>query len=423
MKNYGIILLHLLFVFLLYQLFCFTGIINGFPDNTNLVVFDVGWYKTIIDEGYVFVKFSQTNLAFFPFFPYLWKFTRLSAVGISIINLGFTLIGFTLINRFYSFKTWEMLVFLSIPSLFFCFVPYSEASFYLFSAILLLGLYKESKILILIGLFLTGITRSAAIIFLPAIIFTELINCNVKKERIADTIRNISMYFSVILLSLLVVAFIQWTQTGKWFYFIKAQKYWDNTIRLPALPLTTTNPHRQLWLDGSALILGIFALIQSIIIFYKWIYLKFNFIVNKAFAFSLVYLSLVTLFTLFTHTKDNIGRTSIYSQNRFIFATPFFIVFILHYIRDKTLRNKDLLTIIPVIVLISISFGAFNLLINFDKYLLFNILLMLIYTGLYLMILFKVSILSKFWWLGIYTINTIFQVYMYNLFINEQFAG
>ncbi len=423
MKNYGIILLHLLLAFLLYQLFYFAGIINEFPDNSNLIIFDGGWYKTIVDNGYVWVKNSQTNLAFFPFFPYLWKFTRLSAVGICILNSSLTLIGFLLINRYYSLKSWEKLVFLSMPSMFFCFVPYSEASFFLFSAILLIGLYKDSKILIITGLFMTGITRSAAIMFLPAIIFAELINCNIEKGKKAQMIKKLAIYCGVILLALLLVVAIQWVQTGKWFNFIKAQKYWDNKISIPALPLTTTNQHRQLWLDGTAFMVGIFATIQSFIIFFKWIYLKYNFKINKAFAFSLIYISVITLFILFTRTKDALGRTTIYSLNRYVFATPFFIVFLLHYLHNRPLIRKDLLTILTVIILISVSFGAYRLFIHFDKYILLNILLMIFYTGLYLMILFRVRILQKLWWIGIYTINIVFQVYMHNLFISVQFTG
>ncbi len=413
----------MLLVFLLYHLLCLAGIIDGFPDNNNLIIFDGGWYKTIVDKGYVFVENSQTNLAFFPFFPYLWKFTRLSAVGISILNLVLTFVGLILINRYYSLKSWEILIFISIPSMFYCFVPYSEGTFYLFSVIMLIGLYKDSKILVIIGLFLTGLTRSAAIMFFPAIIFAELTNCNFKEIKKAHTIRNLAIYCGVIILTLLIVAVIQWAQTGKWFYFIEAQVHWDNKISLPAFPLTTTHQHRQLWFDGAAFIIGIFALIQSCVLFFKWIYLKSDFRINKAFAFSLVYLSVITLYILFSRTKDALGRTTIYSLNRYTFATPFFIVFILHYIRNNPLRKKDLLTIIPVIMLIILMFGAYRLPNYFDKYLLLNILLMLVYTGLYLLILFKVNILNKLWWLGIYAINIVFQVYMYNLFINIQFTG
>ncbi len=423
MKNYGIILIHVIIVFLIYLLLYFTGIINGFPDRSNLIIFDAGWYKTIVDKGYVFVKNSQTNLAFFPFFPYLWKYSRLSAVGISILNSLLTLIGFLLINRYYSLKSWEKLIFLSIPSLFFCFIPYSEATFYLFSSILLIGLYKDSKTLIITGLLLSTLTRSSSILFFPAIIFTELVNCNIKEDKPADTIRNIAIYCGVMLFTILIVAIIQWAQTGIWFYFIKAQKYWGNKISLPAFPLTSTNTHRQLWFDATAFIVGILALIQSCILFFKWIYLKYNFRINKAFAFSLVYLSAVTLFVLFSRTKDAMGRTTIYSLSRYVFATPFFVVFLLHYIRNRSLIKKDLLIILPVIIFLSFSFGAYILFIHFDKYLLFNILLMLVYTGLYLMILFRVNILKKLWWTGIYAINIVFQVYMYNLVINGQFTG
>jgi len=116
-------------------LFIMASILNLLRDecvainNSSIASYDAGWYKDIAVNGYSIKESNQSNVAFFPLFPMLWRLSNTSNIGISLINLSIFLFSIFLIWRSYQLKVIELLLCLSIPSLFFCWVPFSEALF------------------------------------------------------------------------------------------------------------------------------------------------------------------------------------------------------------------------------------------------------------------------------------------------------
>ncbi len=164
------IIAFILIYFLLYQL----GFISVYPTNSNLVNMDASWYKDIRDDGYYYSDTTTSPMAFFPLFPYVWKLTGLNSIGISIFNYLIFLLGFSLLSKHLKLNFKQNLLFLSTPSLFFCFIPYSESLFFLGSVILLIGLNKDNIIIVVTGHIITTFSRSVGVVFIPAYIFTNL---------------------------------------------------------------------------------------------------------------------------------------------------------------------------------------------------------------------------------------------------------
>ncbi len=163
-KKHGYILIHLFILLVLALIFRSAEITTLLPGNHNLTNWDAGWYYSIVQHNYVFHENVQSNLAFFPLFPYLWKLLNVSFAGISIINGIIFYIGFFILSVTFKIPWQKGLVLLSVPSLFFCFTAYSESLFYLCSVCLLCGLKLDNKPLKFAGAFLAGLTRPTAML-------------------------------------------------------------------------------------------------------------------------------------------------------------------------------------------------------------------------------------------------------------------
>src|SRR5690606_11192213 len=237
MKNttYISIFLHLIIVITGYWLLHSLKYFHSQPTNHNLINWDAVFLKSIVTDGYEYVPYSGTNLAFFPLFPLLWKVTGFSPVGISIFNAFLFLASLTLLLRRKQVDFIILLILLSIPSFIFFAVPYSESLFFLFATCILIGYEQEAPFLKNIGFLGASIVKSASIIFIPAIIICELLGENNGKDQVR------SVYISSLssLLGLVVGATVQGIQTGQWFYFLEIQQYWGRHWIVPELPLVS----------------------------------------------------------------------------------------------------------------------------------------------------------------------------------------
>ncbi|MFT6850190.1 MAG: hypothetical protein ACJATA_001000 [Sphingobacteriales bacterium] len=296
-----------------------------FPIEFHLDNWDVDWYKMIVEDGYSFAKGQQSNVAFYPLFPLVWKSLGSSLLGISIFNLLIFNSALLIFWKTFKLKAWELLNLVAIPSLFFCFIPYSEALFFLGGAILLGGLKKEKLWMLALGLFICGITRSVSVIFVPIIFGVYLLSSNKENWKI-NSLRFLGLSTLLLALNWLVHRFLV-AQSGVEFTTYELQKAWNKVLAIPQLPLTTWGGRRLVWLDGISLFVGFSTLIWLL----KKGWNKFenlDYAPKKSRVFSFSYLFLVTIITLL-FAVSNGNSTSVYSLNRYIFATPFFSIFLL----------------------------------------------------------------------------------------------
>ena len=245
--------IHIVVFVTLYMVLGFLGFLHQVPGNQNLILWDSAWYNSVRLSGYWFDPAAQSNSGFFPLFPYFWRVLGVGVFQISLINAAIALFSFGLIANTFRFETDESLLYLSLPGMFFLYIPYTESLFYLFSAMMLIGLYKKNNLLIMVGIFLSSLVRPTSFFFLPAIIFMEIINAGLGQNAWKKAIWNMMIYSFVTLAAFFLVVLIQWYQTGVWFAYIKAQTmFWGHAIHWPKFPLVTWEGARLLWLDGTA---------------------------------------------------------------------------------------------------------------------------------------------------------------------------
>lgn len=414
-KPFLVIGLHIICLILVFHFLSFHDFFKGIG---NFKQWDAFWYEKIAKEGYEFKANEASSSGFFPLFSYVWRFTGLGDNGISYLNYTFFIIGILLLKKAFAFSNSFLLLALSVPSMMFMYVPYTEALFFLSTSIFLYGLIRNNYKAIYIGLFFASLTRPTAIFFIPAILFMELMY----HKNVKTTFLNVIKYSSVSIAGIFVVLIIQFVKTGVWFAYFKAQtNSWGRVIQIPELPFTTWDGTRILWIDGIALIFGF---ISFFIVLYfllkKWL-LKKLIEVDKATLFSLCYLVMATLSVVFFNGKDELGGTSLMGANRYVMATPC-LVLLLNYFNS----NRENIKALSIISLISIIISAFMLGLGSiikpynhaysNRYVLF----ILFYVLSYLLLSTKQN--SKYIF-SIYLLNIFAQIILMSYFSNGLWVG
>ncbi len=332
--------------------------------NSNFLNWDAEHYAYIKDHGY-----QGFRVAFFPLFPLIWRALTVGVFGMVLINSIVFLISFyVLIEKLKITSVSEILLYLTIPGFIFFYLPYSESMFFLCSVIILAGLHDHKDYLVYIGLFLAILSRPAFTIFIPALIITEFTGPPGAKKY-----QRIGLYVLISLIGLFLVGLIQFMDTGEWFKFFSAQKLWGNHLQIPKLPLTSWAGGFIVKTDGFAFLTGILAggYLLALLLKLKW--------AGKPppgeVIFSLAYIGGITLSVLLFRGG------SLFSLNRFIFATPFIIVCLHHWIDlDFDLSIRRLLSIFGAIFLFWLLFGSYVHIQQTIKYALLSLYVILIFT-------------------------------------------
>lgn len=403
-------------------LYLFLARITGtmvLPTNDSLIRLDAEWYEIIKNNGYYYNEGQRGPMAFFPLFPGVWSITTLNAIGISLLNYTFFCIAFYILASHLEFDLKTSLLFLSTPSLFFCYIPYSEALFFLGTVILLIGLHKKDLRMIVAGLTIAAFTRSIGMVFIGAILFVYLINIlsfPIEVKKLAKWAILMCLLTGGITLA---VFFIQYLYTGEWFVFFKVQNAWQRTIQLPTLPFTTLNDSRVLWLDGLALLVCLYALVLCC----RYIILaaaKKN-TSEMALLFSAAYLAIVGLLTIFYNgVWPGFEGTTLMSINRFVFSTPFFIYFAGRLLLSKGDKKYLLIILFFLTILTWLLLGAYKPLPGHENYM----TTLTYFTNLSAyVLLYALLPRYRFSYFLLYVINSFLQIDLFNAYLHNQWVG
>ena len=305
-------------VFILLLFILGSGIVPASLSESTLTHWDALHYTAIRDRGY-----AGYESAFFPLFPYTWHLLQASATSIALLNWSVFSIGMALLATAFEARRSELLLLLSVPSLMFMYLPYTEAFFFLFAVLLILGLKEKNLLLTTLGILLCGIVRPTAVVFAPALLATFYFCEKEKRKALLKALvlaaLTCAVFFSVL--------YFQSLQNGNWHAFFDEQKTgWGNSFRFPSLPLTSWSGWKIVMLDGTALLFGLSAAVFTI---YKAVLLlrkKTEPLAPELF-FSLLYLSGMALIVLFYRGG------SLFSLNRFVFAGPFLSVALIWFLR------------------------------------------------------------------------------------------
>lgn len=323
----GHLVLAVTFYLILYRL----GIITSLPDERNVLKWDAEWFNSIRLNGYEFRDNAICNLAFFPLFPYFWKWTFLNGVGISIVNYSIFILSLVYLLKDEVISYIFLLFIFSTASFIFFALPYTESMFFLFATLILRGYQTNSRIMMIAGFLFASLVRSVALIFIPAIIICAFFS---SKQQLSRALFKTALYnILACLTGLFISAFIQYHQTHKWLYFLKVQKIWGREWLLPSLPLTSTYPARTMSIDGTAFIIGVLAIyfcFKYVFVFFKKTFKSSSIVfeMDIMVLFSIICLAGITILdTCFTFKINS--SSNIWSINRHIFCSPFYIIFLL----------------------------------------------------------------------------------------------
>lgn len=311
--------------------------------------FDAILYQDIKNNGY----YQNWLCAFFPAFPFLWKWMNVSPTGIAVFNTVLFLFSSSLLAFHYKLEWKRQVFFLSIPSLIFMFVPYTESLFFFAGTLLLIGLKHNKMLLIVCALFLGSLVRPTTFIFVPAILGCWFFATHSLKEGLVKSILPVSF----LLLGLFSTVYIHFIYTKEWFIFFEAQKLWQNHLHVPRLPLRSWGGDGSTRYDGSSLALAFCCGYYLFILLIKKI--KHNHMVPKDLSFALLYI-IGTALVVLLYRDGNL-----YSLNRFIYATPF-IVAVLHYFFETyTFTWKHVWIVLIFTELFWLLFNSYNHIHNF----------------------------------------------------------
>ena len=96
-KIIQIALIHLTVAACMYSILYYFNIIKLIPSNETLQNWDADWFHSIKSSGYLLINGERSNVAFFPLFSYLWRFSYLNATGISILNIGILILSLAIL--------------------------------------------------------------------------------------------------------------------------------------------------------------------------------------------------------------------------------------------------------------------------------------------------------------------------------------
>ncbi len=316
----------ILFLFYSAQAGFFAFFINGLSLFTpeNLLNWDAEHYGFIATEGYDIMR-----TAFFPLFPVLWNITNLSVPAVSILNGLLFIVSFSFIASMYQIRWHHLILIAATPTFVFFFLPYSESLFFLGSILILIGYRRPHFALLLIGFFITSLARPTAGIFLPALIITEWL-C---RKNAVTAMQRIIASTVVVLVGMFAALYFQQLHTGTWLTFFEVQaEHWDNRLRIPEFPLRSWAGMWVTALDGTALFISLCSGYQ---LFKWWVKARFKLQLSqeKSLVFSLLYLFGSGLVVLLFRGGE------LFSVNRFIFASAFFIVAANYFLRQQFTRK------------------------------------------------------------------------------------
>ena len=370
---------------------------NDLLSQNQFLNWDAAHYNSIRKDGY-----EGFLVAFFPLFPLIWKWTHLGVFGVVVLNAFIYLISFYLLIKRMKVDVLETVLYLSVPSAIFYYLPYTESLFFMSSTMLILGVKNDKLYQVLIGLFFCTLSRPSFTVLIPSLILLELLTY----KNFTFFVKRFLSYFSVCLVAILIVAYVQYLSTGKWFEFFSVQQGWGNELQVPSFPLTSWGGNMIVRLDGVAFVFGILSGVLLLLNLLK-VKLVSKLRLPNEVLLSLSYLGGITLIVLLFRGG------SLFSLNRFVFAAPFILIVVNYYLnKDFYFSKKQIFILFISLILYWLFFGSYVHIQAFLKYTLVSIYLLLFF-----LIKLENRKWNQFYIISFISINFFFQVYFFIHFL------
>jgi hypothetical protein len=399
--------------FFLYQ----TGFIATLPNAENLIAWDASWYQSIFQKGYEYIHMQSCNAGFFPFFAVVWGLLGGSSIGISIVNLLIFVASLQYLIRIYQPSFQESLLLLTLPPMFFFYVPYSESLFFLFSSILLYGIKKDNDILVALAIFFASLTRPSFLFFVP--VFSFLFLMDFEKEKFGFLLKKYFLYYALpTIVALGIIIIVQKMQTDVWLAYFKTQhNVWSRGFRLPTLPFGSTEGLSLLWIESISFWMGIgltiFASYFTISLFRnRLILLKYD----RTFIFSSLFLTMSFMSIVFFNPVWEIDRTILNGINRYMFANPFLFVFMWEITKRSKIKKQHFF------YLLILSFFVWTL-VDYYYLSMERIFYFVSITAYLLLYVFFVQNKNRLVFSILFLLNILGQAYLLSRFVGNEWVG
>lgn len=393
--------------FYLLQLFLFQrDMVTMLPEASKLAIWDGGWYSFIAREGYMY-KGGWGNVGFYPLFPLIWRWSHLDAFGICFLNIGFFAGGMALLSAGLKSSAADKFIWLSTPSFYFVFLPYSEALFMLLASLLIYGIWKNNRLLIILSLLLLGWVRPVVVILVPALLLMELIASH-RSKWLSSIGRAVALYVLPLLISTALFVLYQYYCTGVWFAYFKHQSdLWGRKFSLPKLPFNSVLGPKMLWLNALALFVSLISVFYVIKAAFAW--LQKQRVADKVLLLSFLFLAGMGLVNILFNPHDGSGYTNVFGSHRYIFVSPFFLV-VLHHFTQRAYQWQHLMLVFLLSNVFWLLFGSY---LHIMTLVYFNF-------GTAILLLYMMYANKKLTWpvLAIAAINVFVQVQGYQFFIS-----
>ena len=353
------VLLYGLFMYCL-QLFLYKCLFFSYlPDKETLLRFDALSFFDLANKGYspTLPAHIYQDRSFL--FPWIWRIFSVNTFVISILNLVIYAIGFSLLASLYKLSTDEKLIWLSLPSMLYMVVPYSEATNFLLVALCLFAIAKNYRVLTYVSLILLPVAGMQTIYLLPGLVIMEVVN-NSKQEASKSSIKALVNYGLPLIIGMLIFASLRSLQSGNW--FLNFNFLGDSSVinwGLPKFPFTnSTGGDRTAWLSALALFAGL----TSILLLVKQIRLWAK--TGKTSEEPITLLSLAylpsILFVFLFHNDTGGNHTDLSGLHRTMMCSPFFFVFLYNNVlKGRNYTNKHILIVYLLSNVVWLAMGSF----------------------------------------------------------------
>jgi len=394
------------------QLFLFKAtFLQTLPDELNLLHWDSGWYCTLSRVGYIYDPTGVNNLAFFPLFPLIWHIAHVGVWGMACLNVLFFATGISILDNLFKPGTQNKILWLSMPAVYFCFIPYSEAVFFLLTTITFYGIRNNKKLLVWISLFLLSLTRPTGVLLAPSFLAMTLLSAG-NKRWYKSLFSYLTVYLSPMVLGTGLFIWYEYLKSGVWFVFFDIEKkYWGHVLNIPMLPFNNNYNQSLSWISAIAVFIGFFSFLFLLNRFFKWLFK--NNIQDDLLILSCSYLFMSLIAIIFYNPTWSGNTTNIAGIYRYTLMNPFFYVFLNYFTNVARYSWKNYLFVFFLANVVWASFGAY---VHIQYFLLFTASTIIIF-------MYMLHANKKLTWpvMILTALNIFFQVQFFQQFISNIF--
>ena len=414
-NTFTLVVAYGLFIFCLQMFLYKIGITTVWPGTAALRSWDAAVYEEVSKIGYYYVNEQKSNGGVFILFPWVWHLLHVGIVGISMVNLLFFATGLTILTNIYPVNSNEKVLWLTTPSLYFMWVPYTEALFCMLTCIIFYAIVNQKKWLMWACLFIVSLCRPTAVFLIPSLLAMELLT-NDREAGLKVFGSYLLNYALPTIAGNVAFVLVQYYYMGVWFpYYIGQSKYLGHKFSMPKLPFCTFyGGERITWLCAYAMIPCVIALILLGKKSYEWLF-KNKKSDDKIWVLTLCYLPIILFVMIFFNPKWGSGTTHLLGIHRYVFCSPFIFVFLYQMVsKPQTYKLKHFIFIFALCNIVFLSMLHYT---HIQKFIFYNFITALVLAYMYH------SINKRSWVvMAICAFNLLIQVSLFNQFMHFIFT-